>query len=58
MICDLTTAKIIVDGGTQHKIKTHYFTPYRRSVTQYFFAGELFLHPSHQLYTNLKVFLT
>ena len=58
MICDLTTAKIIVDRRTQYKIKTHYFAPYRRSMTQYFFAGELFSHLSHQLHTNLKVFLT
>ena len=58
MIYDLTTAKIIVDRGTQCKIKTHYFTPFRRSMTQYFFAGEFFSHLSHQQYTNLKVFLT
>ena len=24
MICDLTTARIIVDRGTQYKIKTHF----------------------------------
>ena len=44
MICVLTTAKIIVDRGTQYKIKRHYCTPYRRSMTQYFF--EKFFHIS------------